>query len=393
MALLYGADAVYLGGAGFSMRASAKGFAGEALHAAVKKCHRSGALAYVTCNTLPRPDETGALEGFLKTADEAGADALIVADIGVMAAARRIAPNLPLHMSTQTGIVNHLSATALYEMGASRVILARELNIDEIRAIRAQTPPALELEMFVHGAMCLSFSGRCVLSDYLAGRDANRGECAQPCRWGWSLMEEKRPGEFYPVFEDEGGSYILNAKDLCLIEHLQLLRAAGVSSFKVEGRMKSSFYTAVVTGAYRAAIDSLPESAGESWQAPVWAVRETGTVSHREYCSGFLFGRPDNAQCQKSGGYLREWDIAGIVTGYENGRIILSQRGKFSPGDEIEAIEPGGPPFSIDVCEMFDGDGGAIACAPHSMMEVRLPYHRALRSGSILRKRKVSADA
>lgn len=387
MALAFGADAVYLGGENHSMRAAASGFSPNELKAAAALCHEQGARCYFTCNTLPRCDECGEVADLLKGAKEAGVDAVIAADLGVMALAKQIMPDTPLHISTQAGVVNHLTANALYEMGARRVVLARECSLAEIQAIRQNTPPDLEIEVFVHGAICLSFSGRCLLSDYLIGRDANRGACAQPCRWKWHLMEEKRPNEFYPVHEEENASYILNAKDLCLIEHLHLLYEAGVCSFKIEGRAKSALYTAIATGAYRAAVDSLA-GANSAWQPPDWAVRELSTISHREYGTGFLFGPPHNAQSFADGGYIRDWEMIAVVTGYRDGFVIASQRGKFSLGDVLEALEPRALPVEITVHELYDGTGAPISSAPHPKMQVRLPYPRPLAAGSILRKQR-----
>ena len=272
-AVQYGADAVYLGGKDFGMRASPMNFTEEELVRAVDFCHRQGVKVYVTCNILPREEDLAGLPTYLHFLCDAGVDALIVADIGVMMLCRREIPQMELHISTQTGVVNHLTAAELYRMGAKRVVLARELSLEEIRRIRQNTPPELEIEAFVHGAMCMSFSGRCVLSNYLAGRDANRGECAQPCRWNYYLMEEKRPGEFFPIFEEEDGTYILNAKDLCMIEYLDQLADAGVGSFKIEGRAKSFYYVATITNAYRCAVELLEKDPAH-YRLPGWLLEE-----------------------------------------------------------------------------------------------------------------------
>ena len=276
MALLYGADAVYLAGTAFGMRASAGNFDEEQLRQAVLLAHGRGVRVYVTCNTLPREDELQKLPGYLEFLQDAGADALIVADIGVMSLAKRYAPRLALHVSTQFGVINSAAANSLYDLGADTVVLARETPLEDIRKIRKNTPKELRLEAFVHGAMCVSFSGRCLLSNYLTGRDANRGQCAQPCRWKYHLMEETRPGEYFEISED-GGTHIMNSRDMCMIEHIPELLEAGVSSFKIEGRMKSSYYAAVVTNAYRHAIDAALKGCPLD---PVW-VEETEKVSHR----------------------------------------------------------------------------------------------------------------
>ena len=267
MALHYGADAVYLAGKRFGMRASAGNFSMEELAAACAKAHEKGAAVHLTCNTLPREDELKALPDFLRQAQSAGVDAFIIADLGVMKQAERYAPNVQRHVSTQLGVINSATANVLYDMGASRVVLARETPMRDIYEIRANTPKELEIEAFVHGAMCVSYSGRCLLSNYMTGRDANRGACAQPCRYQYALVEEKRPGEYFPVYEDEKGTYIMNSRDMCMIDHLPDLIAAGVDSVKIEGRAKSAYYAAIVTGAYRHCIDDV--LAGRPLD-PVW---------------------------------------------------------------------------------------------------------------------------
>jgi putative protease len=287
MALHYGADAVYLAGQEFGLRAAAGNFSDDELRLAVKTAHAAGARVHVTCNTLPREDELSRLPAFLELVQDAGADALIIADLGVFAAAKKYAPKVSRHVSTQLGVINSATARVLFDMGADRVVLARETPLEDIRKIRAATPPELELEAFVHGAMCVSFSGRCLLSNYLTGRDGNRGECAQPCRWKYHLVEEKRPGQYFEISED-GGTHIMNSRDMRMIEHLPELMDAGVTSFKIEGRMKSAYYAAAVTNAYRHAVDCA--AAGEPLPE-VW-LRETDMLSHRPYCTGFYFGQP-----------------------------------------------------------------------------------------------------
>lgn len=386
-AVAYGADAVYLGSNEFTMRSAPTNFTAEQLKEGVAFAHENGVKVYLTCNTLPRGEELAALPAFFEGAAAAGVDAFIIADIGVMMAAKRCAPNVPIHMSTQTGIVNALTATELYHLGASRVVLARELSLEEIRGIRENTPPELELEAFVHGAMCVSFSGRCLLSNYILGRDANRGECAQPCRWGYHLMEEKRPGEFYPIYEDESGTFILNAKDMCMIEHIDKLAAAGITSFKIEGRAKSAYYVSVVTNAYRAAIDLYEGDPGH-YQCPQWLMDEVRKVSHRQYCEGFYFGRPDNSQYYENGGYLRQWEVVAMVEGYADGSIEATQRNKFSVGDVVEVLEPKGRPEAFTIEAILDGEGQPVDNAPHPMMAVRIPFHRPVKPGAIIRREK-----
>ncbi len=386
-AVQYGADAVYLGGKDFGMRASPLNFTEEELAQAVADCHRQGVKVYVTCNILPRETDLAPLPAYLHFLQEVGVDALIVADVGVMMLCRREIPQMALHMSTQTGVVNHLTACELHRMGAIRVVLARELSLEEIREIRRNTPPELELEAFVHGAMCMSFSGRCVLSNYLTGRDANRGECAQPCRWSYHLMEEKRPGQYFPVFEDEDGSYLLNAKDLCMIEHLDQLADAGIGSFKIEGRAKSFYYVATITNAYRCAVQLLEKNPGR-YRLPSWLLEETRKVSHRQYCTGFYFGRPEDGQYYENGGYIRTYDVAAVVESYEKGTLFCTQRNRFFPGETLEILAPGRQPSPLVVPAIFDEDGQPLAAARHPMQLLRIPCDRSLPQGTILRRQQ-----
>lgn len=385
-AVRFGADAVYLGGAGYGMRAASANFDFETLKRAVEYAHARQVRVYLTCNTVPTNAEADALCGYLRQARDAGVDALIVADLGVMAAARQVAPEIEIHMSTQVGIVNYLTANELYRLGAKRVVLARELSLEDIRTIRQNTPPDLELEVFVHGAMCMSFSGRCLLSQYMVGRDANRGECAQPCRWGYHLMEEKRPGQFFPLYEDERGSYILNAKDLCLLEHLGKLLDAGVTSLKIEGRAKSSYYVSVVTNAYRIALDGFLSD--PSYQAEPWLLEEVCKVSHRRYDTGFLFGRPQDGQYYENGGYLRDFDVVAVADAADGEFLYCTQRNKFLRGDLLEVLQPGRKPFELTVGELFDAEGNPVEAACHPMMKLKIPFRGSLAVGSILRKGK-----
>ena len=357
-ALHYGADAVYLAGEQFGMRAAAGNFSLDELRLAVKRAHGVGAAVHVTCNTLPRDDELRALPAFLEQLDDIGVDAVIAADFGVMGMVKRHAPHVSLHVSTQFGVVNSASASALHDFGASRVVLARELHLDEIAAIRSKTPKELELEAFVHGAMCVSFSGRCLLSNYMTGRDANRGKCAQPCRWEYGLVERKRPGEIFQMIED-GGTFLLNSRDMCMIEHLPELLNAGISSLKIEGRMKSVYYVGAVTNAYRHALDAaisgipVPE---------VW-VRETQQISHRPYSTGFYFGEP--GQYTSESAYDSGAEIAAVVIGEREGSALLSQRNKFSVGDQLELVTKDREPIVFTASGMTDEEGNSIECVPH----------------------------
>lgn len=368
-ALDFGADAVYLGGKMFGMRAASPNFTEEQLNIACQKAHAFGKRVYLTCNTLPRNNEIAAFEGFVREALDAKVDALIVSDIGLFSLIKKYAPDMEIHMSTQTGIVNYAAATELYNMGAKRVVLARELSLEEIAEIRAKTPDNLEIEVFVHGAMCVSFSGRCLISQYMINRDANRGECAQPCRWGYHLMEEKRPNEFYPIVEDEKGSYILNAKDLCMIDHIDKLVEAGVDSFKIEGRAKSSYYVSVVTNAYRNAIDCYLRSP-ENFDLPKTVRNEVFKVSHRAYCTGFFFGHPKDCQYYENSGYIRNCDVVGIVLDYYKERRMLKcvQRNKFLKGSEVEILPPKGTSVTLRVDDMYNENFEPIESTNHAAM-------------------------
>jgi len=383
-ALRYGADAVYLGAKSFGMRASAVNFTTDAILSAVELAHRYGAKIYLTCNILPRGRELDELPEFIRFAAHAKVDALIIADIGVLALAKRIAPQLPCHVSTQFGVVNYLTANELYNLGASQAVLARELSLEEIAEIREKTPPELRLEAFVHGAMCLSVSGRCVLSNYMTDRDANRGECAQPCRWSYALMEEKRTGQYFSVFEEDGYSYILNAQDLCMIEHLDKLYGAGVDCFKIEGRAKSAYYVAVITGAYRKALDILAQN-GPGFPLPDWLLQEVEKISHRTYSTGFyLKNNPPSQDRQRT--YNRTWNLVATVDGYENGCILCTGRNRFSKGDILEAIAPHSPPVAFTVDDMFDEDGQTIITSRHPMRKIRIKSDLRLPAGAMLRR-------
>ena len=351
-ALLFGADAVYLAGKAYGMRSAPANFDEEGLRQAVSLAHKTGRKVYVTVNVLPRNGEMEALPAYLEFLQGCGADGIIAADLGVMRLALRHAPRCALHVSTQTGVVNFETARMLHDLGAARVVLARELSLDEIAEIRAKTPPELELEAFVHGAMCVAYSGRCLLSNYMTGRDSNRGQCAQPCRYQYALMEEKRPGEYFPVFEDEKGTYIMNSRDMCMIDHLDELCDAGIDCLKIEGRAKSAYYAAIVTGAYRHVLDD------------VWAGRtpdriwrdEVEHVSHRHYSTGFYYGQP--GQFTENSRYLREWQICAVVEKCDaEGNAVLSLRNKFAAGDTVEVVGPDLRPFSWQVPPMEDLDG------------------------------------
>ena len=380
MAVLYGADAVYLAGTSFGMRSFAGNFTDEELPRAVAFAHEHGVRVHCTVNTMPRNDEAQRLPAHLERLEDAGVDALIVADLGAFTLAGKYAPRCQRHISTQASVSNFVSASAWYDLGASRVILARELSLAEIRTIREKTPEALELEAFVHGAMCVSYSGRCLLSNYMTGRDSNRGACAQPCRYQYYLMEEKRPGEYFPVFEDEKGTYIMNSRDMCMIDHVDDLMDVGLSSLKIEGRAKSAYYAAIVTGAYRHVIDDV--AAGRSVD-PVWR-DEVEHVSHRHYATGFYYGQP--GQYYEDSRYIREWQVAAIVVDCdESGLATLSLRNKFSAGDTVEIVGPDTKPFSFQAPPMEDLDGLPLTEPRTPQMRFRMRLPKQVPAMSILR--------
>lgn len=390
MAFLYGADAVYLAGERFGMRAAAGNFTIEEMDRAVEYAHTRSKKLYLTLNTLPREPEYPALREYLKqlAAMPSGApDGVIAADIGVMMLVREYLPHAALHVSTQAGVVSSASALAWHRLGASRVVLAREVSLAEIREMRHALPPEIEIETFVHGSMCVSFSGRCLLSNALVGRDANRGACAQPCRWNYTIREEKRPDTPLPVEQTEEGTFIMSSKDLCMIAHIPELLEAGISSFKIEGRMKSAYYTAVVTNAYRAVMDAYIKDRenytfDERWQ------RELDSVSHREYCTGYYFDSPqDNAQTCTRPGYLREKAYLAVCCGYdaESGTAAFIQRNKTSVGEAVEIISPGLPGRGFVIERMAGAQGEPLSSAPHPFMEFAVPVPFAVREGDIMR--------
>ncbi len=380
----FGADAVYLAGEEFGMRTAAANFNNEDLKAGVEYAHAHGVKVHIACNTLPHEDEIARLPEFLEYVNSIGVDAVIASDIGTIEMVKEYAPNCELHISVQSGIVNSATANAFYKMGAKRVVLARELSLEEIAKIRANTPKELELEAFAHGAMCVSFSARCLLSSYMTGRDANRGDCAQPCRWSYSLMEEKRPGQYFDITETEKGTYILNANDMCMAGHLDKMLAAGVSSIKIEGRAKTEYYVAVTANAYRGALDSL-KAAGDNWSLPAWVTDELNKISHRTYSTGFYFGRPENAQTYENAGYVRDYSIAAVVDGYENGCILATLKNKFARGTRLDCLEAGSEPFIIETDSLMDEDNNIIEDAPRPMMTIKIPFSREIKAGSMLR--------
>ncbi len=390
MALAYGADAVYLAAKKYGMRAAAGNFAEDELRVAADLAHAHSAKAYLTINTVAREHELAGAERLAALAQESGLDALIIADAGVLELVKKAAPKLDVHMSTQAGITNSASARMWHSLGAKRVILARELSLDEIASIRANTPSDLELEVFVHGAICLSFSGRCLLSEYMTGRDGNRGECAQPCRWSYALMEQQRPGEFFEVEQHPEGSYILNSKDMNTIRILDKIVAAGASSLKIEGRAKSEYYAAAVTRAYRGALDDL--YAGRPFDE-AWA-DELEKVSHRPYSEGFFLKDAQNppADLQYTGDsrYIRDWEVAAVVEQAGESDAIVALKNPFDAGEPLELVCPGRPLEVVRIDEIVEigaEDEKRVERATKNQLKHRI-FLPNLREQAILRKLK-----
>ena len=380
----FGADAVYIAGEEFGMRTAASNFGEADMREGISYAHDRGVKVHIACNTLPHNDEICRIPAFLELCQDAGADAIIAADLGTIGLVKKHAPKCELHVSVQSGVVNYETANAFYNLGADRVVTARELSLAEIAEIRAKTPKELTLECFAHGAMCVSFSARCLLSSYMTGRDANRGDCAQPCRWSYSLVETNREGQHFDITETDKGTYILNANDLCMAQHLREMQAAGIGSLKIEGRAKSQYYVAVTANAYRGALDSLKDS-DESRSLPLWVEEELNKISHRTYSTGFYFGRPENAQTYAHAGYVRDYAVAATVDGYEDGCIVATLKNKFWKGQELDCLEPKCEPFTVTATELFDGEGNPIDSAPHPMMKIKIPFSRPVKAGSMLR--------
>lgn len=384
-AVAYGADAVYLGGASFGLRTAAASFDREAMSRAVEFAHRRGVRVYVAVNIFARNRDLEALPGYIEFINRLGVDAVIVSDPGVLALVRETAPDLKVHISTQANTTNWRSARAWQTLGAARIVAARELSLQEIAAIGRRS--GTEMEVFVHGAMCISYSGRCLLSNYMTGRDANQGDCAQSCRWKYSLMEEKRPGEFFPVYEDDQGAYIMSSRDLCLLGHLPGLVEAGVAAFKIEGRVKSIHYVATVTGVYRRAVDTYMADPEKYRVQPEW-LEEIGKVSNRDYTTGFINGTPSGAEPPVDSIYRRQYTFIGAVLGYDRDRKLLrvEQRNRFSVGQTLEIIAPGLDKYKLRVETILDEEERAVEAAPHPRQIVYLPWKKPLPAYSLLRR-------
>lgn len=392
MAIRYGADAVYCAGQSFGLRASSSNFSNEELKEAVEFVHSHGKKIYVTCNIIPHNEDLVGLEDYLKFLESIKVDAIIVADLGIFLLAKRVAPNLERHVSTQANTTNYLTTEFWKEQGATRVVVAREVSIADIKTMKEAAD--IEIEAFVHGAMCISYSGRCLLSNYFTTRDANRGQCTQACRWKYSLVEENRPGEYYPIEEDQHGTYIFNSKDLCLLKYIPDLVEAGVDSLKIEGRMKSVHYAATVTKVYREAVDSYLADPEHYEVKPQW-IEELEKISHRPYTEGFSVEKPDEtAQNYGQSSNTQTHDFIGLVEGYnvEEGYAYLEQRNNFKVGDEVEFCQPHGELVHHVITKMTDEEGNEITVAPHPQMKVRLYIDTPLEEYAMMRRRcKVKA--
>lgn len=387
-ALKFGADAVFLAGKMFGMRSAPQNFDNEQLKTACEKAHSKGRKIYLTCNVLPRNRELDFLPDFLSYAQECGVDAFIIADLGVFEVAKRYAPKVARHISTQAGVTNYATANVLYNMGASRVVLAREIPLDEIAEMRAKIPKELEIECFVHGAMCVSFSGRCLISSYMTGRDANHGDCAQPCRWKYHLFEENREGQYFPVEETSDGTYLYNSRDLCMIEHIPELVKAGVSSLKIEGRAKSAYYTSVITNAYRHAVDDYFENLSDSYTVSPWIKEEVEKISHREYNTGFYFNH-EPGQVTGNGGYIRHYDAVAVCEkSIDEKTSLISQRNKFWVGDTLDVLPPSGVPFDITCISLKNEQGEFVDSAPHPTEKLVMTADKPVPKGSVIRKKR-----
>ncbi|HHW30090.1 MAG TPA: U32 family peptidase [Clostridiaceae bacterium] len=388
MAIIYGADAVYAGGNEYGLRANAGNFTLEEMKEGIDFAHSMGKKFYLTMNIIPHNSDLKGMDEYIKNVRNLGVDAVIISDPGVFSIIKETAPDMEIHISTQANNTNWKSAEFWYKHGVKRIILARELSLDEIKEIREKTSPKLELEIFIHGAMCISYSGRCLLSNYMAERDSNRGLCAHPCRWKYYLVEEKRPGKYMPVFEDERGTYIFNSKDLCMIEHLPEIIATGVSSVKIEGRMKSSYYVATVVKAYREALDAYYRDPVNYVFSPKW-MEEISKASHREYTTGFYFNKPTGKeQIYHTSSYIREYDFVGLVISYDKNTGIakVEQRNRMYKGEEIEVVMPKGDYFKQKIKSMKNSEGEDIDVAPHPQMTVYMPMDHEVVPYTILRR-------
>lgn len=389
-AVMYGADAVYLGGEAFGLRAKAKNFTGEEIRQGIAYAHDHGVRVYVTANILAHNEDLDKAREYFQELREYGPDALIISDPGIFSIARQEAPEIDIHISTQANNTNYGTYQFWYGLGAKRVVSARELSLKEIREIREGIPEEMEIESFVHGAMCISYSGRCLLSSFLAGRDANRGACTHPCRWKYAVVEETRPGEYLPVYENERGTFLFNSKDLCMIEHIPELFDAGIDSFKIEGRMKTALYAATVARTYRKAIDDYMESPELYKQNLPWYISQISNCTYRQFTTGFFFGKPsEESQIYDSNTYLKEYTYLGTADDFdERGMAVIRQRNKFSVGEEIEVMKPDGNNITATVRRILDEEGNDMESAPHPQQKLFVDLGMPLKRFDILRRKE-----
>lgn len=389
IAVVFGADAVYIGGEAFGLRAKAKNFTKEEMAEGIAFAHEHGVKVYVTANILTHNGDLEGVREYFEELKELKPDALIIADPGVFMIAKEVCPEIERHISTQANNTNYGTYMFWYAQGAKRVVSARELSLQEIKDIRSNIPDDLEIETFIHGAMCISYSGRCLLSNYLVGRDANQGACTHPCRWKYSIVEEKRPGEYMPVFENERGTYIFNSKDLCMIEHIPELFDAGIDSFKIEGRMKTALYVATVARTYRKAIDDYMESPELYKEHMPWYLEQISNCTYRQFTTGFFFGKPsEEAQIYDNNTYLKEYTYLGIVGDCIDGLYQIEQRNKFSVGEEIEVMKPSGENLIVTVQKILDEDGNEMESAPHPKQKLLIDLGTPLVRYDILRRKE-----
>ena len=389
-AVVYGADAVYIGGEAFGLRAKAHNFSLEDMKEGVEFAHSRGVKVYVTANILAHNDDLEGVEQYFEELKSVKPDALIISDPGVFAIAKRVLPEMELHVSTQANNTNYGTYLFWYQQGAKRVVSARELSLKEIREIRARIPEDMEIESFMHGAMCISYSGRCLLSNFFTGRDANQGACTHPCRWKYAIVEETRPGEYMPVYENERGTYIFNSKDLCMIEHIPELIDAGIDSFKIEGRMKTALYVATVARTYRKAIDDFKKDPELYRQNMEWYKEEIGKCTYREFTTGFYFGKPGaDAQIYDNNTYVKNFTYLGTVENVdERGFAKIEQKNKFSVGEMIEIMKPDGRNLQVEVKGIYDAQGQAQESAPHPKQELYIDLGVAPEEYDILRRQE-----
>lgn len=388
MAIVYGADAVYLGGEEFGLRKASKNFTLEDIEEGIRFAHKRNKKVYVTLNIIPHNEDLIGLDEYVSELEKIGVDGVIVADPGVFSVIRRVAPNMPIHLSTQASATNYETIRFWYDLGIRRIVVARELSLDEIKEIKKKLPKDLEIEAFVHGAMCISYSGRCLLSNYMAGRDANRGECAHPCRWKYNLVEEKRPGEYFPIYENEKGTFIFNSKDLCMIKYIPELIEAGICSFKIEGRVKSQYYVATVIRAYRKAIDEFFRFK-KNYVYKEERLEEIKKASYRDFTTGFYFKKPTgDDQIYENSSYIRKYDFVGLVLDYDKKTKLatVEQRNRIFVGDEIEIFGPNKEFFTQNIEEMWNENGEKIEVAPHPQQIIKMKMKEPVEEWDIIRK-------